>query len=333
MMKILNPKMIPDMKSKDLRIVFMGTPEFAVESLKALLVSGKNIVGVITAPDKPSGRGKQLQSSPVKDFALKQNLNLFQPVNLKDPEFVSSLAALKPDLNIVVAFRMLPEIVWSLPVMGTFNLHASLLPDYRGAAPINRVIMNGEKETGVTTFLINHEIDTGNILLQEKTTIGTNETAGELHDRLMTIGARLVNETVDAFASNSIKPVPQNAFTINQPLKTAPKIFKDDCRIKWDSPVEKVYNFIRGLSPYPAAYTEFMSSNERHLIKIYFADKVFMNHSVAPGTIETDSKKILRISAAGGYLDIRSLQMAGKRRLNTEEFLRGFAGLEKFKAF
>ncbi len=321
------------MDSKDLRIVFMGTPEFAVESLKTLLISGKNIIGVITAPDKPAGRGKQLQSSPVKDFALNHHLYLLQPSNLKDPEFVSTLAALKPDLNIVVAFRMLPEIVWTLPTMGTFNLHASLLPDYRGAAPINRVIMNGEQETGVTTFLINHEIDTGKILLQEKTFIGPNETAGELHDRLMSIGARLVTKTVESLADNSLKPLSQNTLTKGLQLKSAPKIFKDDCRINWNNPVDQVFNFIRGLSPYPAAFTEFISAGERHMVKIYFAKKVVINHSVAPGTIETDGKKLLRIAAADGYLDIRSLQMSGKRRLITEEFLRGFSGLDKYQAF
>ena len=320
------------MNSRDLRIVFMGTPEFAVESLKALLISGKNIICVITSPDKPAGRGKQIQSSPVKQFAMEHNLPVLQPTNLKDPVFISTLTDLNPDLNIVVAFRMLPEIVWSLPSLGTFNLHASLLPNYRGAAPINWAIINGESETGVTTFLIDHEIDTGKILMQEKTIIGENENAGELHDRLMTIGAKLVVKTTDALADNSIKPVAQSKLLPGARFKSAPKIFKDDCRINWNNPVEQIDNFIRGLSPYPAAYCDFVSGKESCFTKIFSARKLMINHAVTPGTIESDGKKILRIAAANGYLDIKSLQIAGKKRLNTDEFLRGFSHIEKYRA-
>lgn len=320
------------MENKALRIVFMGTPEFAVESLKALLESGKKIVGVVTAPDKPAGRGKQIQRSAVKNFAEKHKLKLLQPTNLKDLDFINTLTSLKPDLFIVVAFRMLPEAVWSLPRLGTFNLHASLLPDYRGAAPINWAIINGEKETGVTTFMINHEIDTGKILLQEKTAIGSDETAGELHDRLKTMGAKLVVKTTDALSGKTINPVSQTALVTRNQLKPAPKIFKEDCRVDWNGKVEHVYNFIRGLSPYPAAFTEFISTEARLYVKIFFAEKVLMKHSVAPGTIETDGKSIIRIAARGGYLDIISLQAAGKKRLDTEEFLRGFPYMEKYKA-
>jgi methionyl-tRNA formyltransferase len=320
------------MPAEDLKIVFMGTPEFAVESLQALMEAKKEIVGVITAPDKPSGRGKKIQSSPVKQFAEKHHLRILQPDNLKDPGFINELTALKPDLNVVVAFRMLPEVVWSLPEYGTINLHASLLPQYRGAAPINWAIINGEKNTGVTTFLIDHEIDTGKILFQEKVTIGSKENAGELHDRLMKVGANLIVKTVDAISEGSIQPKPQDLLPEDDRIKPAPKIFKDKCRINWSDTVDNIYNFIRGLSPYPAGWAEFVSRENQYQVKIYKAEKVMINHSVPYGTIETDGKKILRIAADGGYLDILSLQLAGKKQLPTPEFLRGFPEIERYTA-
>lgn len=320
------------MPDKDLKIVFMGTPEFAVESLQSLLEAKKNIVGVITAPDKPSGRGKKIQSSPVRQFAEKHHLTILQPDNLKDPEFINELTALKPDLNVVVAFRMLPEVVWSLPEYGTINLHASLLPHYRGAAPINWAIINGEKQTGVTTFLIDRLIDTGNILFQEKVSIGSKENAGELHDRLMKIGATLVVKTVNSIAEGSIQPITQDSLVAEEKIKHAPKIFKEKCRINWSDSVDNIYNFIRGLSPYPAGWTEFVSPGNKYQIKIYEAEKVIINHSVAFGAIETDGKKILRIAAKGGYIDVLNLQLAGKRQLQIPEFLRGFPEIEKYRA-
>ncbi len=320
------------MPDKDLRILFMGTPEFAVESLKALLDAEKNVVGVITAPDKPSGRGKKIHPSPVKQFALSHKLRILQPDKLKDPGFIKALKALKPDLNVVVAFRMLPVAVWALPGHGTINLHASLLPQYRGAAPINWAIINGEKQTGVTTFLIDHQIDTGNILFQEKVDIGNSETAGELHNRLMKAGADLVVKTVNSIVKGNMKPIPQESLLADRQVRKAPKIFKEDCRISWSDNVDSVYNFIRGLSPYPAAWTEFVSAGHTYQIKIFKAGKVILRHDEPVGSIETDGKKILRIAARDGYLDVLNLQLAGKRQLQTTEFLRGFPEIEKYKA-
>lgn len=320
------------MPVKDLKIVFMGTPEFAVESLQALLSAKKNIVGVITAPDKPAGRGKKIQSSPVKNYAQKHHLTILQPENLKDPEFISKLSALNPDLFVVVAFRMLPEAVWSMPEYGTINLHASLLPQYRGAAPINWAIINGEKQTGVTTFFIDQQIDTGKILFQEKVTIGSKENAGELHDRLMKIGAQLVVKTVNSIEDGNIEPIPQDSLLAEDSLKTAPKIFKEKCRINWSDSIHEIYNFIRGLSPYPAGWTEIESSGNKYQLKIFNAEKIIINHSVPFGTIESDGKKILRIAARGGYLDVLNLQLAGKKQLQIHEFLRGFPEIENYRA-
>lgn len=312
------------------RIVFMGTPEFAVESLKALLLAGKNVIGVVTAPDKPAGRGKIIQSSPVKKFAEEYNLKILQPEKLKDPLFIESLKQLKPDIQVVVAFRMLPEVVWSLPKLGTFNLHASLLPQYRGAAPINWAVINGEKETGLTTFLLNNEIDTGKIIFKEKVAIGEKETAGELHDRLMIMGSKLVVKTVDSIFSEEIVPTEQ--MVSNEPLKMAPKIFKENCKINWENDVSHIYNFIRGLSPYPGAYTELVSPLRKILmLKIFIAEKLEIQHSVPYGTIETDGKIHFRISAKGGYIDVQSLQLAGKNRMNIKEFLKGFQNPELYK--
>jgi methionyl-tRNA formyltransferase len=320
------------MAGKDLKIVFMGTPDFAVESLKALLNAGKKIVGVVTAPDKPSGRGKKVQYPPVKKFSEAHQLRLLQPENLKDPGFVKDLDALEPDLSVVVAFRMLPEVVWAMPLYGTVNLHASLLPQYRGAAPINWAIINGEKQTGVTTFLIDSRIDTGKILFQEKINIGNSETAGELHDRLMSLGAGLVVKTVNSIAEGSIQSISQDTLIRDDKVKPAPKIFKENCRITWSDPVDSIYNFIRGLSPYPAAYTEFSSTKSKNQVKIFKAGKVIVRHSVPFGTIESNGKNILRIAAKGGYLDIMNLQQAGKRQLPVEEFLRGFPEIERYRA-
>jgi len=249
------------MHPKEIRIVFMGTPDFAVESLKALVENGYQVVGVITAPDKPAGRGRQLCEPAVKKYAIENKLNVLQPEKLKNPEFIAELESLKADLQIVVAFRMLPEIVWNMPPMGTFNLHASLLPQYRGAAPLNWAIINGETETGVSTFLLSHEIDTGQIIFQEKVDIGENDSVGDLHDRMMAIGSALVLKTVDAIAEGKIEPIDQTKLIDNpERIKHAPKIFKNDCRIDWTRDTESVRNMIRGLSPYPTAWTDLSKS-------------------------------------------------------------------------
>ncbi|MFO7999690.1 MAG: methionyl-tRNA formyltransferase [Marinilabilia sp.] len=304
---------------QDLRIVFMGTPEFATESLKALLDTGANIVGVITAPDKPSGRGRKLTPSPVKEFAEAHNLKVLQPEKLKSPDFLEELQALRADLQVVVAFRMLPEVVWNMPTRGTFNLHASLLPEYRGAAPINRAVINGEEKTGVTTFFLQHEIDTGDIIFQDEVPIAPDDTAGDVHDKLMVEGARLVMKTVKAVADNTIRPIPQP----KKELKPAPKIFKEDCRINWMKDCNQVYNHIRGLSPHPTAWTELQEPEKDPVtIKIFFADKTG-SEGLKPGEIYCDGKKLLMAGTLSGDLRIRELQTPGAKRMNTEEFLRG----------
>lgn len=316
---------------KEPRIVFMGTPDFAVGCLKALHEAGKNIAGVITVPDKPAGRGQQVQQSAVKQYALEKGLTILQPEKLKDPAFLEELRALNADLQIVVAFRMLPEVVWSMPPLGTFNLHASLLPQYRGAAPINRAVMNGEKVTGVTTFFLDKEIDTGKVIFREEVQIGEDETAGELHDRLMDIGARLVVRTVDAIRDEQVKPVAQEEL-ISGELKHAPKIFREDCRIDWRKDVQHNYNFIRGLSPYPAAYTELQGpAGEKIQLKIYKAS-VYNNERLQSGSIRVKDKKELYIACSDGELKIDDLQLAGKKRMRTEDFLRGFIINENWKA-
>lgn len=299
----------------------MGTPEFAVAPLDALVKAGFNIVGVITAPDKPAGRGMRLQASAVKIYALEQGLNVLQPEKLKNPEFLEALRALQADLQVVVAFRMLPEVVWNMPRLGTINLHASLLPHYRGAAPINWAVINGEKETGLTTFKLQHEIDTGNILLQEKLSIGDNETAGELHDRMKEAGAALVVQTVQGLAAGTLKETPQAALANgNDQLKTAPKIFTETCKIDWNKGVDDIFNLIRGLSPYPAAFTYL----DGKLLKIHKAGKQLTTPSVSPGESETDGKTYLRFAAADGYIMITELQLEGKKRMGVEDFLRGY---------
>jgi len=309
-----------------MRIVFMGTPEFAVESLKILVENKYDVVGVVTMPDKPSGRGHKLQSSAVKQYALEHNLPVLQPEKLKDESFLEELKSLKADLQIVVAFRMLPEVVWNMPEFGTFNLHGSLLPQYRGAAPINWAIINGEKETGATTFFLTHEIDTGKIILQEKLTINENDNAGTVHDKLMEIGAGLVKKTVDLLMENKIEGIDQSQFgTSPSELKPAPKIFKETCEIDVSSSVESVHNFVRGLSPYPAAWIEvqFPNQAEKMTLKVYETEKEPEAHNLPVGTLVTDGKKLAKIALADGFILLKSVQLAGKKRMDIGELLRG----------
>lgn len=319
------------MKKEDLRIVYMGTPDFAVESLRALVEGGYNVVAVVTMPDKPAGRGHKLQYSAVKQYALEQNLPLLQPVRLKDETFVEELRALKADLQIVVAFRMLPEVVWSMPRLGTFNLHASLLPQYRGAAPLNWAIINGEKETGVTTFFLKHEIDTGEIIQQVRIPITEEDNVGTIHDKLMNIGARLVTETVDALLKGEVKTTPQEEIA-DCNLKPAPKIFKETCEIHWEKNAGDIFNFVRGLSPYPAAWTRLKKKSGEELVaKIYETTVGEPHQNVEPGTVESDGKNYLKVAAADKWVEIHSLQLPGKRRLTTPELLRGLRLEEDFE--
>lgn len=297
----------------------MGTPDFAVASLQALLEAGSNIVAVVTAPDKPAGRGQKLTESAVKQYAVSQGLKVLQPEKLRDPNFLLQLKDLKADLQVVVAFRMLPEMVWSMPPKGTINLHASLLPQYRGAAPINWAIINGEPESGATTFFIKQEIDTGAILFKEKITIDDDVTAGEYHDRLMIKGAGLLVKTVKAIESGRYTEQPQDQLTDGQELKHAPKIFKEDCRIDWNQPVETVYNRIRGLSPYPAAFTELNGKT----FKVYRILKEVAAPQVEPGEYLTDNKTYLKFACTNGYISVTEVQLEGKKRMGIEEFLRG----------
>jgi len=306
------------MGPKEIRIVFMGTPDFAVESLKALVENGYQVVAVITSPDKPAGRGRQLTESAVKKYAIQQNLRILQPEKLKNPEFISELESLKADLQIVVAFRMLPEVIWNMPPMGTINLHGSLLPQYRGAAPINWAIINGEKETGVTTFKLKHEVDTGDILLQESFPINEEETVGEVHDRMKEIGAQLLVKTIKNIADGSIKEIPQPI--TKSTLKHAPKIHTENCRINWSDSIENIFNLVRGLSPYPAAFTII---NEK-ILKIFKAKKEIVFPKVTEGDYETDGKTFLKFACANGYLHLLEVQMEGKKKMSIEEFLRGF---------
>lgn len=321
------------MKKEDLRIVYMGTPDFAVESLRALVEGGYNIVGVITMPDKPVGRhGSVLQASPVKQYALSKGLPVLQPEKLKDEAFLSDLRALKADLQIVVAFRMLPEIVWNMPRLGTFNLHASLLPQYRGAAPINWAVINGDTETGATTFFLAHEIDTGKIIRQKHLPIADTDDVGVVHDSLMTMGAGLVLETVDLLLEGKTDAVPQEEFYKDpSELRPAPKIFKETCRIDWHLPVKKIYDFIRGLSPYPAAWTEIVSpEGVRTVLKVYQAEKHPAAHNHPVGTIMTDTKNYMDVAVEDGYLRLLSVQLAGKKRLSIADFLNGFKQIGEY---
>ena len=310
---------------KNLRIVFMGTPEFAVATLGSLLMNGINVVAVVTSPDKPSGRGRKITKSAVKDFAEFSNLPLLQPSNLKDQDFIDTLKKLEADLFIVVAFRMLPEEVWKIPALGTINLHASLLPDYRGAAPINHVIINGETRTGITTFFIDEKIDTGNILLREEVQIFPFENAGDLQDRLMKQGALLVIKTLANIMENKIKVLPQTKLIDqHKPLKLAPKIHPGDCIINWNNETIKVHNLVRGLAPYQCSKSWFRSDSTTISFKIFESYPEIEEHSFKPGTIFSDEKNYIRISCKDGFLSISSLQLEGKKRMTTVEFLRGF---------
>ena len=320
------------MKKEDLRIVYMGTPDFAVESLRCLVEGGYNVVGVITMPDKPAGRGHKLQFSPVKQYALEHSLPLLQPEKLKDEAFVEALREWKADLQIVVAFRMLPEVVWNMPRLGTFNLHASLLPQYRGAAPINWAVINGDTETGITTFFLRHEIDTGEVIQQVRIPIADTDDVGIVHDKLMMLGGKLVTETVDAILNDAVKPIPQEEMAVVGELRPAPKIFKDTCRIDWNQPVKRIYDFIRGLSPYPAAWSELVQPDgEAVVMKMFETEKIIQSHQLTPGTLLTDGKTYIHVAAADGIIGIRALQLPGKKRLKTDELLRGFRLTEEFR--
>jgi len=308
-----------------MKIIFLGTPEFAVPSLDILVKNGYDVVAVITVPDKPAGRGQKLQESDVKQYAVANGIKVLQPIKLSDPLFLDEVRALNADLQIVVAFRMMPVALWSMPKYGTVNLHGSLLPNYRGAAPINRAIMNGETETGVTTFFLKHEIDTGDIIFREVLPIDPNETAGELHDRMKVLGADLVLKTVNAIASNSVKEIPQSDFIApNSILKIAPKIFKEDCKLDFTKSVTSLHNHIRGLSPFPGAYLELQQEDES-IIPI----KVFRSLPELAGTVLThelltDGKNYIKVSAADGFIYLMELQLPGKKRLTVVELLRGF---------
>lgn len=306
---------------RDLRIVYMGTPEFAVEGLKTLLDNSYTIAGVLTAPDRPAGRGQKLRESDVKKFAKKHDLPVLQPTNLKDEDFLNELKALKANLQVVVAFRMLPREVWQMPEYGTFNLHASLLPEYRGAAPINWAIINGESKTGVTTFFIDDKIDTGEIILQQEVTISANENAGRLHDKLMHLGADVILKTVQLIEIDKAEPVKQNA---QGPLKPAPKIHKETCRIDWNMPIDAIYNLIRGLSPYPVAWTELFMGDEIIPFKIYAAEKSIEDHKLENGTVIA-TKEEFRIAVKNGFLNLEEVQLAGKKRMQVKDFLNGVA--------
>jgi len=302
-----------------MRIIFMGTPQFAVASLDALIKAGSDIVAVVTAPDKPAGRGQKVSESAVKQYAEANGLKVLQPEKLKNEDFIAELKALKADLQVVVAFRMLPEIVWNMPPKGTINLHASLLPQYRGAAPINWALINGEKESGVTTFFLKHDIDTGNILFTEKITLTGHEDAGELHDRLMNKGAGLLVKTVKAVESGRYNEHPQSQLAEGSELKHAPKIFKDDCRIDWTQTAESIYNKIRGLSPVPTAYTEFNGKS----LKVFASEYQLSEPAIQPGGFLTDNKTYLKFAAKDGFVLLKDIQLEGKKRMGIEEFLRG----------
>ena len=317
------------MTKDELKIIFFGTPDFAVESLSRLVDGGYNVAAVVTMPDKPAGRGRQLQQSDVKRYAVEHGLPVLQPVSLKDEAFIEELRSFNAQLFIVIAFRMLPEAVWQMPPLGTFNLHASLLPRYRGAAPINWAVMNGDTETGVTTFFLKHEIDTGDVIQQRSCPIGRHENVEDIHDRLMVMGADMVLETVDAIIAGTVKPIPQDQLlTAGQQPTPAPKIFKDTCRIDWNRPAEQLYNHIRGLSPYPAAWTTLVDEEgkEPTTLKIYATvepQPFSGNGNPTPGTIAAD-RKTLRVACADGWLQILSLQQSGKKRMDTDAFLRGY---------
>ena len=312
---------------RKLNIVFMGTPDFAVATLKILIEHNYNIVGVITAPDKPAGRGQKINQSAVKKYAVTQNLKILQPSNLKDNDFLKELKLLKANLQIVVAFRMLPTQVWKMPEYGTFNLHASLLPHYRGAAPINWAIINGETKTGITTFFIDDKIDTGEIIMQKEIDINPNENAGSLHDRLMTSGSELVVDTVKAIEENSLKTKTQPE---TENIKTAYKIHKHTCKINWDDYIDVIYNKIRGLSPYPASWTELINNDSREIVKIHEVKKIEEKHEFENGKI-ISNKKSVKVAVKGGFIDILILQLPGKKKMDTKALLNGYSFAENSK--
>lgn len=307
-----------------MRIVYFGTPEFAASQLEAILKAGYEVAAVVTTPDKPAGRGKKIQCSEVKKTALEHCLSILQPEKLRDPEFLAALESYHADLFVVVAFRMLPAAVWKMPPLGTFNLHASLLPQYRGAAPINHAIINGETATGLTTFLLNEEIDKGAVILQQRVAIRPDETAGELHDELMLLGNKLVVETIKKIENHEIQPIEQDRLIDENQLNPAPKIFKDFCYINWNRDCQSIYNHIRGLSPYPAAHTRLVSQQEETLeLKVYSSTMEITEPTAKPGTVVTDSKTFLKVAAKNGYIHLINLQQAGKKAMNITEFLRG----------
>ncbi len=315
------------MEKSALRIIYMGTPDFAVESLRALVENDYNVVAVVTMPDKPIGRGYKVQPSAVKMYAVEHEIPVLQPENLKDETFLETLRSYQADLQIVVAFRMLPQVVWAMPRLGTFNLHASLLPQYRGAAPINWAIINGETETGVTTFFLQHAIDTGNIILQKKITIADDENVGSVHDRLMTLGAKLVVETVDLIRSGDVPTVPQ---TDAADLKPAPKIFRETCRIDWQKSARTIHNFVRGLSPYPGAWFEWQTADGTiSVVKVFETKIEICEHDYAIGTILVE-KHLFKIAVSDGFVVICSLQISGKKRMEADEFLRGFKAIDSY---
>lgn len=305
---------------KGFKIVFMGTPEFAVHSLKAILNEKIDVAGVVTSVDKPAGRGRQIRQSEVKAFAISKGIKILQPTNLKDPDFQKELKSLDADLFVVVAFRMLPESVWAMPEMGTINLHASLLPNYRGAAPINWAIINGEKETGVTTFFIEKQIDTGEVIFQEKVEIEKEMTAGDLHDKLAIVGSRVLVNTIIAIRDGNVISIPQVRLKTNP--SRAPKIFKEDCKINWDDHYQRVYDFIRGLSPYPGSWTT-LEGNEKKVVKVIHATKDGEEHSLSPGTIQTDNKHYLKVAAQGGWIFLKEIIPQGKGKMDIKSFLNG----------
>ncbi|MFZ4262738.1 methionyl-tRNA formyltransferase [Sphingobacterium sp. HJSM2_6] len=303
-----------------MRIIFMGTPDFAVASLKALIEQGEEVVAVVTAPDKPAGRGQKLHESAVKQFASSHQIPVLQPEKLRDPAFIKTLESFNADLQIVVAFRMLPEMVWNMPPKGTVNVHASLLPNYRGAAPINHAVINGETKSGVSTFLLQHEIDTGNILFAQEVAIKETDTAGDLHDNLMHAGAELLLKTVQAIKENQLNPIPQDSISSSETWKHAPKIFKEDCLIHWDQSSNDIYNKIRGLSPYPTAYTLL----DGKVLKIFASKKELVAHQYPAGTFLTNGKNLLKVASNDGFIHLTDLQIEGKKRMNDIDFLRGY---------
>lgn len=312
------------MTKQDLRIIYMGTPDFAVGPLKTLVDNGFNVVAVVTGMDKPQGRGRKIQPTPVKEFAVEHNIPVLQPEKLKNPEFLEELKSYKADLQVVVAFRMLPEVVWDMPEMGTFNLHAALLPQYRGAAPLNWAVINGEKKTGVTTFMLDKDIDTGKIMLQKEVAIEDNDTVGTVHDKLMLVGQDLVVETVEKLIEGNMTFIDQDSLISKETvLKHAPKIFKEDCRINFDNDAETIKNLVRGLSPYPAAFTTINVKDKTMNLKVFEVETEITDNHEVPGTLKSDNKKFAKISCKNGYIYLTDVQLEGKKRMKIIEFLRG----------